>query len=157
MPSIRNTSKSDDVVNSYIRYLVERERKIKNNEIIEFNPYDIYFVGLVTKFLGNKRFDATDGTKSFQVRISGKFSGREKKKALVSIGCYVLLDYDDSIKSYDMKALIHRESVDIINKITPINPSLLVSSSDGKKDDGIEFDRSGSKDSDLEDVDIDKL
>lgn len=164
MPSLKSakTSKSVDVVSNYIRHISERERKKAKGEIIEFQPFDVYFVGKVTKILGDARVEATNGTKTFQAKIDGKFRGRDKKSNFISGGCYVLLECDDSYTKpvYILKAVVDRESVDIIHKITPINESLLiVSSSDGKKDDGIEFDRSATKEDSDEsgDVDVDKV
>jgi len=161
MPSQKSakTSKSVDVVSNYIRHIAEREQKKAKGQVVEFQPFDVYFVGKVTKMLGDARVEATDGTKTFQAKIDGKFRGFSKKSNFISGGSYVLLECDDSYTkpTYIMKAVITRESVDIIDKITPVNESLLfVPSSDGKKDDGIEFDRSAAKDEES-DVDVDKL
>jgi len=157
MPSV-----SEEEVSNYIRYLNERERKKAKGEATEFKPFDLYFVGKVTNISGQRRVLVTNGAKGsipFDARIPGKLCGKKKRDNLISLGSYLLVVADESITKpvYDIKAVVDRKSVDIINKIFPINESLLVSSADGKKDDGIEFDRSDAKDSDLEDADIDNL
>ena len=155
-------SDSEEVVSNYIRYLNERERKKKKGEAVEYKPFDLYFIGKVTQISGQARVVVTNGAKGsspFDVRIPGKLRGKKKKDNLISLGSFLLLVGDESYTEplYEIKAVVDRKSVDIIDKISPINESLLVSSTDGKKDDGIEFDRSDAKDSELEDRDIDKL
>lgn len=166
MPSQKSvkTSKSVDEVTKYIRYISEREQKKAKGQSVEFQPFDLYFVGKVTKILGDARVEATngaEGSRPFDVKIPGKFRGRSKKSNFISGGSFLLLVPDNSytVPSYEMKAVIDQASVDYIHKITPLNESLIiVSSSDGKKDDGIDFDRSASKDEESDDdVDVDRV
>jgi len=115
------------------------------------------YVGKVTKFLGNKRFEAmidSDGIKIVQVAIPGKFSGRGRKGAMVSPGSFVLIAEDESIKMFEMLALIKREFVELINKLSPIHESIYNTSEDDKEKDDV-FEREVAKD--LEESDIDNL
>ena len=117
------------------------------------------YVGKVTKFLGNKRFEAmidSGGIKNVQVAIPGKFSGRGRKGAMVSPGSFVLLAEDSSIKMFEMLALIKRDFIELINKLSPIHESIMKTSEDEKEKDDV-FEREVAKDEELGEEEIDDI
>ena len=117
------------------------------------------YVGKVTKFLGNKRFEAmidSGGIKNVQVAIPGKFSGRGRKGAMVSPGSFVLLAEDSSIKMFEMLALIKRDFIELINKLSPIHESIMKTSEDEKEKDDV-FEREVAKDEERGEEEIDDI
>jgi len=148
MPSSKD-SKSENKSDIMVRKFIDDIKKKDSAPNV--------YVGKVTKFLGNKRFEAmidSDGIKIVQVAIPGKFSGRGRKGAMVSPGSFVLIAEDESIKMFEMLALIKREFVELINKLSPIHESIYNTSEDDKEKDDV-FEREVAKD--LEESDIDNL
>jgi hypothetical protein len=146
-PRKESSDKSDSMVRDFIDDIKKKD-----------SDPNVY-VGKVTKFLGNKRFEAvidSDGIKTVQVAVPGKFSGRGRKGAMISPGTFVLLAEDESIKMFEMLALIKPEFLELINKLSPINPKIIKSLDDLKVDDGIEFDRPVATD-DIKDDEIDTI
>jgi len=152
MPSSKG-SKSEDKSDIMVRKFIDDIKK----KDCDPNVY----VGKVTKFLGNKRFEAiihSDGIKNVQVAIPGKYSGRGRKGALVSPGSFVLIAEDTSIKMFEMLALIKRELVELINKLSPIHETIYKLSEDDKKDDLFEREVANDEDSEeSKEVDVDKV
>ena len=88
MPSVKD-SKSENKSDIMVRKFIDDIKKKDSDPNV--------YVGKVTKFLGNKRFEAmidSDGIKIVQVAIPGKFSGRGRKGAMVSPGSFVLIAED---------------------------------------------------------------
>jgi len=146
MPSSKD-SKSENKSDIMVRKFIDDIKKKDSAPNV--------YVGKVTKFLGNKRFEAmidSDGIKNVQVAIPGKFSGRGRKGAMVSPGSFVLLGEDSSIKMFEMLALIKREFVELINKLSPIHETIYKLSEDDKEKDDV-FEREVAKDLEEEDID----
>lgn len=148
MPSVKD-SKSENKSDIMVRKFIDDIKKKDSDPNV--------YVGKVTKFLGNKRFEAmidSDGIKIVQVAIPGKFSGRGRKGAMVSPGSFVLVAEDESIKMFEMLALIKREFVELINKLSPIHETIYKTSEDDKEKDDV-FEREVAKD--LEESEIDNI
>jgi translation initiation factor IF-1 len=148
MPSVKD-SKSENKSDIMVRKFIDDIKKKDSDPNV--------YVGKVTKFLGNKRFEAmidSDGIKIVQVAIPGKFSGRGRKGAMVSPGSFVLIAEDESIKMFEMLALIKREFVELINKLSPIHETIYKTSEDDKEKDDV-FEREVAKD--LEESEIDNI
>jgi len=151
----RNSSKSETKGDTMVKKYIDDVKKEEADDNV--------CVGRVTKFLGNKRFEVIydlDGVKTTQARVPGKFSGRGRKGALVSVGSFVLLAEDKSIKSFEMLALIKGKYVELINSLSPINPSIMNCIKEDASGDGIDFEREVAEDDDkkeIEDSDIDDI
>lgn len=151
----RNSSKSETKGDVMVKKYIDDIKKAEADDNV--------CVGRVTKFLGNKRFEVMydlDGVKTTQARVPGKFSGRGRKGALVSVGSFVLLAEDRSIKSFEMLALIKGKYVELINSLSPINPTIMNCVKDDAPGDGIDFEREVAEDEnskELEDSDIDDI
>jgi len=150
MPSSKD-SKSENKSDIMVRKFIDDIKKKDSAPNV--------YVGKVTKFLGDKKFQAmidSDGIKIVTVAIPGKFAGRGRKGAMVSSGVFVLIAEDESIKMFEMLALIKPQFVELINKLSPIHETIYKSSEDDKEKDDV-FEREVAKDEDSEDVDVDRV
>jgi hypothetical protein len=114
---------------------------------------DNVIIGRVIKNLGNKTIDVMvdrNGIKTIQVKIPGKFSGRGRKGVMINVGSFLLIAEDESIRRFEMLALIEDNYIKAINKLTPINPIILNCIKEDMAHDDIEFDRGDLPKEDLE-------
>ena len=123
---------------------------------------DNVVIGRVTKNLGNKTIEAmidSNGIKTIQVKIPGKFSGRGRKGVMIGVGSFLLVAEDESIHRFEMLALIEDKFIKAIDKVSPINPIILNCIKEEKIPDDIEFDRGDveKEELELEDSAIDEI